>query len=604
MTKEKLTPALAQASVENPGVAGGAEKKSASSNPDPRQLSRRHLAAWMIGVTRSVTRPLALSALFRILDQSLGMALFGLAGYGVVQAYYVWTQGSAAPATWLQILLPFVVLAMVKGAARYFEQFSGHWVAFKSLELLRQEMFRKLWPQAPAVVATTHSGDLLTRATKDIDRIEVFFAHTLAPAIAALVVPTAAVTAVALWASPALALVAAIGLALVIFVIPFLGAGRLKRALDEASASRGRIGQYLTDTVQGRREVRGYGQEAARLEGLAALDRTLQAQQITQFSLEALRRGLSRLTWGGTVFALAYVGAAQVSTAATAVPSSHTAALLVASILALVRCFEAARGVEDFSVELERSFAAAARVYQVVHAAPLVCDHYSAAPSGWRPGNAQVRFENVSFTYPGSARPALENLSFTAPAAGRTCLVGPSGAGKSTAVSLLLRYFDPDQGRIYLGEVPIDRLPQDELRRAIAMVTQNTYLFNDTVAANLRLGAPQASDEELRQACEIAGLWEEIEQMEAGLQTPIAENGARLSGGQRQRLSLARALLSEAQVFVLDEFTSHLNPQLEEVVRRRLRQARPQATIIEITHRPSATEGAQAVVDFGSEQRK
>jgi ATP-binding cassette subfamily C protein CydCD len=207
-----------------------------------------------------------------------------------------------------------------------------------------------------------------------------------------------------------------------------------------------------------------------------------------------------------------------------------------------------------------------------------------------------VRFERVRFTYPGRSKPALSDMSFEAPAGTTVALVGSSGAGKTTAANLLLRFWDPASGAIRLDGIELPRLTLDGLRQSIALVAQDTYLFNDTLEANIRLARPEASAAALARAVEQAALAEFVAGLPAGLATRVGERGVQLSGGQRQRVAIARAFLKDAPVLVLDEATSHLDTLSEEQVRRALDTLMVDRTTILIAHRLSTIRAADRIL--------
>ena len=206
----------------------------------------------------------------------------------------------------------------------------------------------------------------------------------------------------------------------------------------------------------------------------------------------------------------------------------------------------------------------------------------------WRPSFKEIRFENVSYAYPEgeeAERPALRGLSLTLHRGEHVALVGPSGSGKSTVLQLLLRFIEPAGGQILVDGVPLAALPADEWREQVAWVPQQPYLFNDTLAANIRLGRPEASQDEVARAARLAHLDEFILSLPQGYETRIGELGARLSGGQAQRLALARAFLKDAPILLLDEPAANLDPEQEALLLDSLAQLQEGRTVLTIAHR-------------------
>ncbi|GAA4528979.1 MULTISPECIES: thiol reductant ABC exporter subunit CydC [Nonomuraea] len=536
------------------------------------QISRRLLA-----FGRPLLVPLAVSVLFRVLQQCLGIALYGVGAWGVVRVV------SGEPEVIGEIAVAMVVMAFAKGLFRYVEQYSGHFVAFKLLALLRDDFYERIEPQAPAGTEGGRSGDLLARVMKDIDRIEVFYAHTIAPALAAAVVPVISLTVLGTVFSPVVALVLAPFLIGVGIGVPWLSHRAAATAATELRRSRGEVSQHLTDGVQGIREVLAFGYGPRRLAELGALGGAGASAVGRLGRLIALRRGLNELLVAAGMIAVLFTGHAQGL-------GWQDIAITVAIGLA---AFGPVLGVEEFVADLEQAFAAARRLWEITDRPPLVVDPGSPEP---RPAGRSIAFESVTFTYPGGPAPALQDVSFTVPEGERYAVVGASGSGKSTLVSLLLRFWDPDSGRVRVGGVPVDRLGLGDLRDLVAVVGQRTYLFNDTVAANLRLARPAATQDELEAACRRAALHDTITAMPEGYDTVIGEMGERLSGGQRQRLAIARALLKDAPIIVLDEATSELDTHTEAEIQRQIDDLAEGRTLLVIAHRLATVTGAGRIL--------
>jgi ATP-binding cassette, subfamily B, bacterial len=211
-------------------------------------------------------------------------------------------------------------------------------------------------------------------------------------------------------------------------------------------------------------------------------------------------------------------------------------------------------------------------------------------------GGSSLQFDQVRFTYPRQAKPALSEVSFEAAAGSTIALVGPSGAGKTTLANLMLRFWDPDAGSVRLAGIDLRRLSLDGLRQHIALVAQDTYLFNDTLEANIRLARPEASEAAVHRALQQAALSEFVATLPQGLQTRVGEHGVQLSGGQRQRIAIARAFLKDAPILVLDEATSHLDTLSESHVRAALNALMVDRTTIVIAHRLSTIREADLIL--------
>jgi len=542
---------------------------------------------WLLQVTRPVLSPLLGSTLCRITDVLSGVALFSLGAYAVAGAGLAVTTDAPAPAIW-PVLAVMAGLSLLKAALRYAEQFLGHLVAFKALELLRGQIFRSLIPRSPRVSTTSRSGDLLSRATKDVDRIEVFFAHTFAPAVCAVVVPITVLTVIGLKVSWPVALAALPFALLQLLIVPRLGFAVSVDASRSVSAARAELTQHVTDTVQGMSEVVGYGRSQERLDEMARIDAEIAGAARPSGQWASVRRGINQLASLTAPIVVIMVGAMLPATSSGAgIP------LLAAAAAAVLRMTETVRGVEELAGALNASFASAERVWEVVNASVEVHDGDQELTGGI---SHEVLWQGVTYSYPSTAAQAVRGVSLRARAGKWTCIVGASGSGKSTLAQLAVRFDEPDSGRILIDGQDVADLSAISLYQEIGMVDQRVHLMRATIADNVRLAAPSASDAQVVRACRATCIDEDIEALEDGYDTLVGERGQSLSGGQRQRLALARALLARPGVLILDEFTSHLDPDLDERVRIGVRTYLPQATIIEITHRLQWSEQADHVV--------
>ncbi|KSW11047.1 thiol reductant ABC exporter subunit CydC [Schaalia odontolytica] len=548
-------------------------------------MTRRQLSLRLLSITRRVLPPLAASIAARIVFLIIGIALFALGGWAVAGL----ASGESAWSIAL-IICCAIGLSLLKGLARYLEQFAGHFVAFHSLAMLRNYFYDQLEPQAPAGTDRLDSGDIMNRVTKDIDRVEVFFAHTLAPVTTAVIVPILSIVWMGSAVSWTLAAVLAPFLLIVGAVIPFLGSGSTARAARELREARGAIAAHVTDSVQGVREVLAFGAEERREAEMSAIEKRISSGLGTQGRWIALRRGLNQAAVALGIVTVAMVAGSNVLADTLTLPQAGLALGIA------MGSFGPVLAVEEFAADLDQAFASAARVFAITDRAPAVADPTD--PKALTPGD--IEFTDVTFSYltdaPAPAPTVLDGVSIHISAGKRTAIVGASGSGKSTLASLLTRTWDPASGTVTIGGTNVAAVSLRDLRATVASAPQRPYLFNDTLRANLLLAAPQASEEDLERALEAVDLTDWLATEKDGLDTAVGDMGERLSGGQRQRLALARALLRDAPIYVFDEATSQVDPATEARVREGIARVAKGRTIVEIAHRISAVRDADQII--------
>jgi ATP-binding cassette subfamily C protein CydCD len=507
-------------------------------------------------------------------------------GLTVVSALLVRVAATGADLTpWLWTL---GVLVPVTAFLTWAESWLAHDLAYRLLAEMRIDMYRALDPLAPGYVLRRRTGDLVSAVTSDVETVEYFFAHTIAPAFVAVLVPGGVLIALAVMGWPlALALLpflVAVGLS------PVLGQRASLGAATDARQQLGLVNAHAVDSVQGLRTVAAFTYGPARLAEIAANGRALGAAQLRFLHQQAIQSGIID---GLTAFG----GLAVMAVGGSLAGSGHLAPTLVplATLLSL-QAFGPVTDIAKVAKQLAETLAASRRVFAVHDEPVTVLDgSRGALPETSRRAPA-VSFENVTFAYGPTEPAALVNVSFDVEPGHTVALVGRSGAGKTTAAHMLLRFWDPTAGRITLGGVDLRELGLDALRQQVGLVAQDTYLFNNTLGHNLRLARPDASDDDLDRAAAMANADTFVEQLPDGYETRVGERGAHLSGGQRQRIAIARALLKDAPILVLDEATSHLDAASELQVRGALDRLMRDRTTLVIAHRLSTIRNADKIV--------
>ena len=533
---------------------------------------------WLIGATSDLLPPLALACLLSCLTRFASLGIYLVAALGLAKAAGIQALGISA--SWTALALGILALGLAKGALRYGEQYVGHKVAFLSLSRLRNTLYTAAEHQAPFAARSRNSGGLLAIATRDVDRVEVFFAHTLPPAVSAVVVSGAATwwTWASFGSAPALVLLA--GYVLLGLVIPALGIPTLRRAAAGQARVRGIQNQQLAELLNGIDVVHGYEAGArmlARFNGAAkpSTADTLRAGRIT-----GLRAALSQAVIWGSVLALLVV-----------VARDHAlGALLVLTVIA-VPSYEAVRAVDGFVLGLQDSLASAKRLHAMALGEPQVAE-----PDAPRllPESGTLTVRGLSVAY--GKDTVLSGLDLQLAPGELVALVGDSGSGKSTAASALVRAV-PSTGECSYGEVPLEKAPLHEVRSHLLLVSQEAVMVRGTLRENLLLGLEHIEDAVLVSVLEELGLGTWLASQKQGLDTRLGDRATRLSGGQRQRLGLARALIRRPKVLILDESTSALDAASEQRVLAAVEARRAEGmAVLMISHRISILRGADRIV--------
>ncbi len=482
--------------------------------------------------------------------------------------------------------------AILRTAGRYGERVYTHDATFRILTDLRVRFFARLAPQVPAALAQARSGDLLQRLVADVDALAGYYIRVLSPWTWAAVL-VALLGGFLAWFDVRVALAAVGVLVLAAFILPAVG-DRLTRAVGARLASRaGQLRVRLLEALRGRQELLVYGAAARTRDALYDDDRAWLGAQADFHRRVAVLQATYLLLAGAGLFVALLLGVGAVR--AGRLEASHLAVV----VLAVMTSFEVLAPLVSGVPERGRVHAAVERV-QAVLDAPAVAPP-PAEPKALPP-DTTLEVTGMTFRYGPQSPPALRDLDLQVAPGERVAVLGPSGSGKTTLLHLLARFWDPETGHIRLGGVDLRRLSEADLRARIAAVPQRPHLFSGTVADNLRLGDPEATEQALRDVLSRVSLAEDVAALPDGLQTWLgdaASGGVRLSGGQARRLALARALLRRAPILVLDEPTEDLDPPTARRVLDHLlappldgEGTAPPNTRILITHR---LEGLEAV---------
>lgn len=540
-----------------------------------------------LAVGGSVRRRIAVSVV-------IGLAVtacYGLQGglLALLLAHAV--DGDPDPRVMVQHVMPLLlalgVVLLARALLLWGAEIAAQATARTVKETLRGRLLRHLFDLGPGVTLRRRTGELQAILVGGVEALETYHSRYL-PALWNAVLGCcgilAAIAAVD-WPSAAL-------LCLFVVGFPVLDRLWLRWRMPRTSgifAALGALGAYLLDSLQGIVTVKAFGASARRRAVLADHAAALRRESMTTLAVTLMRTGLTGLVMLSGMALVLSAGAWRVSSG-----TLDPFAMLVTLFLAR----EAFRPLERLEREFHSAWAvggAVAPIMELLAMDPPVREADRPLPA---PPTHDIRFEDVRFSYAGGGAPSLDAVSFHVAAREHVALVGPSGAGKSTVVALLLRFFDPDAGTIRIGGTDIRSLPLETLRSLISVVSQDTVLFEGTVADNLKLAKPDATDEEIRAAAQAAHIDAFIESLPLGYATRIGERGATLSGGQRQRIAIARALLKNAPILILDEATSSLDPASEQAIREALARQSGRRTTLLIAHRLSAVADADRILVF------
>ncbi|WP_405502241.1 thiol reductant ABC exporter subunit CydD [Streptomyces anulatus] len=470
---------------------------------------------------------------------------------------------------------------------RYAERLVSHDAVLKLLADLRVSVYRGLERIAPGGLRTTRRGDLLSRLVADVDALQDYWLRWLLPVGTAVVVGAAAAGFTG-WLLPEAGVILAVGLLVAGVGVPLVSGACARRTERQLAPARAALATRVTDLLGATAELTVAGALPARQKRLRAADTLLTRIASRAAAATALGGGLSALVCGLTVVAAATV----------AVPAVQDGRLsgvaLAVVVLTPLAAFEAVTGLPLAVQYRQRVARSAERVFEVLDAPVPVREPEAPAEEPASPFPLEVR--GLSARYPGARHDALASLDLTLTRGRRIAVVGPSGSGKTTLAQVLLRFLDASSGTYRLGGVEASALDSDTVRRSVGLCAQDAHVFDSSIRENLRLARPGATDAELRDALSRARLLDWVLALPEELDTPVGEHGARLSGGQRQRLALARALLADFPVLVLDEPAEHLDlPTADALTADLLDATRGCATVL-ITHRLTGLDTVDEVL--------
>src|SRR5271170_2186089 len=534
-------------------------------------------------LTRGLRGWIVFAILLGLVASVVGIARFVILG---VLLSHVFNGGGFA-----SVALPAIGVAaavVLRGVIEHHRAMISYRTAVTVQETLRGRLYDKIAALGPAWFAGERTGGVMLSIVDGVEQLQTFFGQYVPQLSIAVLTPLAIFIFIAFWDVPTAAVM--LVFALVTLIAPTVFVHIERRSSQGRQQALKAFGSEFLDGVQGLPTLKAFGQSRAFGRRLAE-----RAHELCDSSLRVLSTGV--MTRGITDCGVAIGAAAALALAVWRV--SHGLMSIQALLIVLMAGTEIFRPLRDLRMVLHQGMvgqSAAAGINALLAAEPLVPPHPANVPPARVPLLPTIAFEDVRFAYPGGRGAAHDGLSFTVAAGEKIGIVGPSGSGKSSVARLLLRLFDPQQGTVLIGGRNLKTLDPEVVRRMIAVVHQDTYLFYGTVEENLRLGKPNADRQELEAAARDANAHEFIMALPQGYATMIGERGIMLSGGQRQRLAIARALLRDAPILILDEALSSVDAENEAVIQQAIDRLSAGRTTLILAHRLSSVIGADRIL--------
>lgn len=486
--------------------------------------------------------------------------------------------GEVTTITFKSAVIVMIACSILRGLLRYCEQLSGHYIAFKILVILRDKIFTALRRLAPAKLEGKEKGNLISLITSDIELLEVFYAHTIAP-ITIAILTNSIISVVLFIINPWFGILGAVFFLIVGFVIPYVSSKLAKEAGVEYRNTFGESNSYILDSLRGLKEILLFSNGQKRLDNMNEQSHKLNKSLAKIKSHEGVIRGVTDLVI--IVAILTFVG---VGFSLFTHGNIEFIEIIVAVVI-LSSSFGPVVALSNLSNNLLHTFACAERIFALLDEKPYVEE----IPGEEEIKSHIIKFKDVTFSYPNRDKEILEDVTIDINKGHKIALIGESGIGKSTFVKLIMRFWDVSSGRIEIDNKNIKDIKTKSLRNSQTLVSQETYLFNESIEDNIKIGNINASREEVIEAAKKASIHEFIEKLPNGYDTKAGELGGMLSSGEKQRIGLARAFISNGDVLILDEPTSNLDTLNEAEILKSIKENCEDKTIVLISHRKSTT---------------
>ena len=547
----------------------------------------------LIGLVKPLLPIMCVAVLLGVLGYLCAIFLTILAGYGLLGglANLTGAETATGAGNFGSMLTPgalaalLILLAVLRGVLHYGEQYCNHFIAFKLLAIIRHRVFAALRKLCPAKLEGRDKGNLISIITSDIELLEVFYAHTISPIAIAILTSLVMVIFVGTQ-YPAAGVIALAGYLVVGALIP-LRNGK-KGAIDgmEFRSSFGELNSFLLDSLRGLDETIQYDRGKERMEQIDARSKKLGPVQKKLNRHEAVQSSLTNMVILLFSFGMLFFMLWNYEWGVAGFDN-----VLIATI-AMMGSFGPVVALSNLSNNLSQTLASGERVLSLLEEKPQITEVSGEAATQFEGADVQ----NVSFAYENEQ--ILKGYSVEFPKGKIVGIHGASGSGKSTLLKLLMRFWDTDGGSVSLSEKNVKRINTTDLRNMESFVTQETYLFHDSIANNIAVGKPGASRKEIIAAAKKASIHDFIMMLPRGYDTQVGELGDTLSGGEKQRIGIARAFLHDAPFLLLDEPTSNLDALNEGIILKSLQEAQGDRTVVLVSHRTSTMKLADVVVEM------
>ena len=500
---------------------------------------------------------------------AMGVTVFG--AVGVAKAL-----GEAIALSYGWIIGLTIGCGVLRGLLRYFEQYSNHYIAFRLLAVLRDKIFGALRVLCPAKLESKQKGSIIAMITSDIETLEVFYAHTISPICIAVLVSAAVFLFVGFVSSWYLALVALVGFLTIGIVVPLISSGRLKESGVKYRAEFASFSAYFLDSIKGIKDI---------VLNNAGEEREKEVNRRSDGLLKETKKMKHNITCAGSAIELTVSVFVLITLAVGILLVRKDMLSLGRMIIGMVTVFSSfgpVIAVGSLPGNLTQTFASGDRVLNLLAEKPAV----EAVTNGKDFDYENLDVKDLSFSYDGQTE-VLKDIKMHTKKGEIIGIVGESGCGKSTFLKLLLRFWERSGGEINYDDIDIDKINTDSLLKNVTMVSQSTYLFEETIEDNLRIAKPDATQEEIENACKMASVHDFIMTLPDGYKTQVGALGDNLSAGEKQRIGLARAFLRGSELILLDEPTSNVDSINEGIILRALKEQKNKKSIILVSHRES-----------------